>query len=83
MTQNMVAHTLYQAYINTSNLTYNAYYVNIVAGGASGFLAYNCSVLADMDAADTCSFQIAINGSTKTVGVNSSPYTFVSGYLAC
>lgn len=82
MVQNLGAsHNLYQHRIVTSNVTYDSYYVKITGSGAGGFLAYNGSVVGDMDASDTVTFGVSVSGSTKTVGVNAGVFTFVSGCL--
>lgn len=78
-------HTNGLAYILTSNrqparMTQSP----IAARGANGQLSFYGSVIVDMDAADTCSFNIRILNSTKTVSVNggASPHvTYFSGQL--
>lgn len=73
--------------IATSNRTYVNQQASQVIVNGSGNASLNLSVLADMDAADTSTFQVLISGgagSTATInGSTVTPVTFVSGFLAC
>lgn len=80
------AHTTWEARITTSNRVYiSAYQNGFTNVAAGGFLGGNGSVIADMDASDTATFNIVVSGGTKTVTVfgNVTCYTFVSGALIC
>lgn len=66
------AHTYQQLRIATSNRNY--YFVHQYTSASPAFTtkAFNDSVIADMDANDTVTVTIVVNGSTKTVGTQAS-----------
>lgn len=71
------------AQITTSN---NAYKLVNGANPTSSFFNIFCSVLADMDAADTAIFQVTFTGGAKTVtiyGAGGDIRTNFCGYIAC
>jgi hypothetical protein len=75
------AHATHTLLIVTSNRTYT--FEDNFASNPFGQRTLTCSVIADMDAADTATFQIQISGSTKTVDIfgGAAPFTYVSGML--
>lgn len=69
--------------ITTSNATYSFLNNSVMVVGNNGL---SCSVLCDMDAADTATYSLISGGSTKTIdafGGASDRRTNFSGYLAC
>lgn len=72
--------------IVTSNETYYGLSVNPTnVKTASNTMNQNMSVLADLDAADTCVMKVQFSGSTKTVTAfgNNTGQTYFSGKLEC
>lgn len=77
-------HVVAQISIIASNRTFVTTYINAGNSAADGFLIINGSAIVDMDAGDTVSVSVLVNGSTKTVNVYGSAsthYTFIGGYL--
>jgi hypothetical protein len=63
----VAAHTYGIITIVTSNRNYAGY--ELMDDSAGGFESINMTALADMDAADTCTFTVNVLGSTKVVDV--------------
>lgn len=82
-----VAHTGGNTIIVTSNRQFLANNCNVGAIANSGFLGLNNTVIADMDAADTCTFHVQVTGSTKTVDLftvgATDPRCSFGGNLVC
>lgn len=76
-------HTLVHYRIVTSNLTYYPVVVSpYKCTTPEGYFNVGVSCLADMDAADTCTFAIVVYSGTKTVDVlGTESYTNFSGQL--
>lgn len=83
---NNVAYTSSYTEIVTSNRTYRTCIYNpflaCTQDTSSGQGSNSSSVLADMDAADTCTTRIMVSNFNKTVGVNSVSATALRGYFA-
>jgi hypothetical protein len=75
------AHATHTLLIVTSNRTYT--FEDNFGTNPFAQRSLTCSVIADMDAADTATFKIQISGSTKTVDIfgGAAPFTYVSGML--
>lgn len=74
------SHTFANLYIVTSNRTYQVQNER----NPEDVLSLVCTVVADMDAADTASVQVMVSGGAQDVdlqGVNVNPFTFFSGHL--
>lgn len=69
----------------TSNHTYISYNLDYDAiQTPTSFVAFNMSILADMDALDTAEFAIVINGiGADTVDINGTELNYFSGHLVC
>jgi hypothetical protein len=81
-----VAMTQGQISIVTSNRSYTSQLLNFgVVQIAANVVAVAVSVLADLDAADTCIVQVTVaNGAGDTADLNAAvTQTYFSGYLAC
>lgn len=81
-TSGIAAATTMLLKIVTSNRTYT--YSTAIAGEAS--ICACTTALTDMDAADTSTFTIVVNGlgvDTATIVGNAAPFTYVCGNLAC
>lgn len=75
------SHTRSFAFITTSNRGYQTHDINpFTARSASDLLSYTGSVVAEMDATDTCKIEIAVSNGTKVVDVSATTNTF-SGIL--
>lgn len=76
-------HTSHDVLVVTSNRQYT--FEDTFASNPFSQRTVNVSVIADMDAADTCSFKLQVVGGTKTVGLfgGAGGYTYVSGTLLC
>lgn len=83
----LVANSVLSASLITSNRNYTFLNINPFPITNSGNYAVSCSVLADMDAGDTCLSRVNSSGGTKVVDVISGgttdPRTWFSGFLSC
>ena len=73
--------TNFQSQIATSNRTYSFNFDPSAFDKDTGSYTANGSVLADMDANDTCTFRIYQSGGLDQVDISS--VSTVSGFLAC
>jgi hypothetical protein len=79
------SHTLGIATLTTSNRTWRFERSNAWVIGATNGCQYCASILCDMDASDTATFDITIYSGTKVVdivGTGTNAGTWFSGYLA-
>ena len=73
------AQTGSQTQFVTSNQTYNSMVHGNITNGATDTLICSTEIFADMDALDTCTFTVAVSGSTKTISMTQQ--TRMSGLL--
>lgn len=75
-------HGRFDIRINTSNKAFYASIEEADDNDTGGIIARNVSIIADLDANDTCYISIAIIGTSKVVDVYQD-HTFFSGALIC